>query len=49
MICKIPDRRTWGNQLRRALVWVLDVVDIPLGMAVSPIGWLTRLLYFAGE
>ena len=49
MICKIPDRRTWGNQLRRPLVWVLDVVDIPLGMAVSPIGWLARLLYFAGE
>lgn len=49
MICKIPSRRTWGNHFRRPLVWVLDVVDIPLSVAASPIGWLARLLYFAGE
>lgn len=49
MICKIPDRRTPGNQLRRPLVFVLDVADIPLSIAATPIGWLTRLLYFACE
>lgn len=46
---KMPCRRTPGNQLRRPLVFILDVVDIPLSLAAAPVGWISRLIYYSFE
>ncbi len=40
MINVLPDRRTTGNQLRRPLVLVLDIADVPLSIAATPIAWV---------
>lgn len=40
MIKHLPDRRTTGNQLRRPLVLVLDIADVPLSIATTPIAWV---------
>lgn len=40
MINVLPDRRTTGNQLRRPLVLVLDIADVPLSIAATPFAWV---------
>ena len=40
MIKQLSDRRTTGNQLRRPLVLVLDIADVPLSIATTPIAWV---------
>lgn len=37
---RLPVNRSTGNRLRRPLVFVLDVADIPLTVAATPIGWV---------
>ena len=46
LLRSVPVRRTLGNQLRRPLTWVLDTADIPLTIAVSPVGLLVNLIYY---
>lgn len=46
---KMPSRRTLGNRLRRPLVFILDVVDIPLMFVAAPIGWISRAMYYSFE
>ena len=41
---RLPERRTTGNQWRRPLVFVLDVADIPLSVAATPIGWVVNVI-----
>ena len=41
---RLPYRRTTGNQWRRPLVFVLDVADIPLSVAATPIGWVANVI-----
>lgn len=43
---RLPVRRTLGNQLRRPLTWVLDVADIPLSYAATPVWELVNLIYY---
>ena len=45
MIKQLPTRRTTGNQLRRPLVLLLDIADIPLSLAATPIAWLTDFIH----
>lgn len=40
----LPDKRTVGNQLRRPLAWSLYVVDVPLTLGASAIGWGQNLI-----
>ena len=40
MIKHLSDRRTTGNQLRRPLVLLLDIADVPLSIATTPIAWV---------
>ena len=40
MFKQLPDRRTTGNQLRRPLVLVLDVADVPLSIVATPFAWV---------
>lgn len=40
MFKQLPDRRTTGNQLRRPLVLVLDIADVPLSIAATPFAWV---------
>ena len=40
MINVLPDRRTTGNQLRRPLVLLLDIADVPLSIAATPFAWV---------
>ncbi len=44
---KMPCRRTTDNQLRRPLVLILDVADIPLIFAAAPVGWVSRLIFYS--
>lgn len=41
---RLPERRTTGNQWRRPLVFVLDIADIPLSVAATPIGWVANVV-----
>lgn len=41
---RLSDRRTFGNQCRRPLVLILDIADIPLTLAATPIGWFVDLI-----
>lgn len=36
---QLPDKRTTGNQWRRPLVFLLDIVDIPLSIILTPVAW----------
>lgn len=36
---QLPDRRTTGNQWRRPLAFMLDIVDIPLSIIITPVAW----------
>ena len=40
MFRQLPDRRTTGNQLRRPLVLLLDIADVPLSIAATPFAWV---------
>ena len=40
-----PIRRTWYNQCLRPVGWVAEVVDIPLTLIATPIGWLVDAVY----
>ena len=46
MLDRLPVRRTFGNQLRRPLTWVLDVADIPLSYAATPVWELVNLICY---
>ena len=46
MLDRLPVHRTLGNQLRRPLTWVLDVADIPLSYAATPVWELVNLIYY---
>ena len=46
MLDRLPVRRTLGNQLRRPLTWVLDVADIPLSYAATPVWELVNLICY---
>lgn len=41
---RLPYRRSTGNQLRRPLVFLLDVADIPLSIVATPIGWAADVI-----
>ena len=43
-LSQLSDKRTVGNHLRRPLVWVLQVVDVPLTIGASTIGLLVNLV-----
>lgn len=45
MIAQLPDRRTTGNQLRRPLALLLDIADIPLSIAATPLVWIADFLH----
>lgn len=45
MIAQLPDRRTTGNQLRRPLALLLDIADIPLSIAATPLAWMADFLH----
>ncbi len=42
----LPKQRTWGNQLRRPLVWGCMVADIPLSIIATPIGWMVDIVSY---
>ena len=42
---QIPDRRAWYNYPLMPLSWAAEVVDIPLTIIATPIGWLVDVLY----
>lgn len=44
-IDSIPPRRTWYNRCLQPLSWCAEVVDIPLSMLATPIGWLADAIY----
>lgn len=41
----LPPRRTWYNQCLRPISWVAEVVDIPLSLIATPIGWVVDAIY----
>lgn len=41
----LPRRRTWYNQCLRPVSWVAEVVDIPLSLIATPVGWLVDAVY----
>ncbi len=45
MIKQLPDRRTTGNQLRRPLALLLDIADVPLSIAATPIAWVADFIH----
>ncbi len=45
MIEQLPDRRTTGNQLRRPLALLLDIADVPLSIAATPIAWVADFIH----
>lgn len=38
-------RRTWYNRCLMPLSWAAEVVDIPLSLIVTPIGWIADAIY----
>ncbi len=44
-IHRIPPRRTWYNRCLQPLSWCAELVDIPLSMLATPIGWLADAIY----
>ena len=40
MFRQLPNRRTTGNQLRRPLVLLLDIADVPMSIAATPFAWV---------
>lgn len=40
-----PARRTWYNYPLMPVSWVAEVVDIPLSLVATPIGWLADAIY----
>lgn len=40
-----PARRTWYNYTLMPVSWVAEVVDIPLTLVATPIGWLADAVY----
>ncbi len=44
-INKIPPHRTWYNRCLQPLSWCAEVIDIPLSMLATPIGWLADAIY----
>lgn len=38
-------RRTWYNQCLRPISWAAEVVDIPLSLIATPIGWVADAIY----
>ena len=41
----LPRQRTWYNQCLRPVSWVAEVVDIPLSLIATPIGWVVDAVY----
>lgn len=41
----VPDRRAWYNYPLMPLSWAADVVDIPLTIIATPIGWVVDAIY----
>jgi hypothetical protein len=48
-LCRVakeaPTRRTWYNYCLMPLSWAAEVVDIPLTIIATPIGWLVDAIY----
>ena len=44
-INRIPSRRTWYNRCLQPLSWCAEVVDVPLSLLATPIGWLADAIY----
>lgn len=42
---QVPDRRAWYNYPIMPLSWAAEVVDIPLTIVATPIGWLVDAIY----
>lgn len=42
---RLPRRRAWYNQCLRPVSWVAEVVDIPLSLIATPIGWVADAIY----
>ena len=40
MFRQLPNRRTTGNQLRRPLVLLMDIADIPMSIVATPFAWV---------
>lgn len=40
-----PARRTWYNYTLMPLSWAAEVIDIPLTLIATPIGWLVDAIY----
>lgn len=40
-----PPRRTWYNHCLMPLSWAGEVVDIPLSIIATPIGWMVDAIY----
>ncbi len=41
----LPERRTWYNYTLMPLSWVGEVIDIPLSIIATPIGWVADAIY----
>lgn len=46
---RLPSRRSWYNRCLQPLSWCAEVVDIPLSMLATPIGWLADAIYEGWE
>lgn len=48
-LCRVakeaPTKRTWYNYTLMPLSWAAEVVDIPLTLIATPIGWLADAVY----
>ena len=42
---QVPNRRAWYNYPLMPLSWAADVVDIPLTIVATPIGWVVDAIY----
>ena len=42
---RLPSRRSWYNRCLQPLSWCAEVVDIPLSLLATPIGWLADAIY----
>jgi hypothetical protein len=42
---QVPDRRAWYNYPLMPLSWAAEVVDIPLTIIATPIGWVVDAIY----
>lgn len=41
----LPPRRTWYNRCLQPLSWMAEVVDVPLTIVATPIGWVVDAIY----